>query len=233
MNPEFDQYASEYSRLLSDPLRDGFASDPAFFHRRKWMLICAYFAQKKLDPSKMSWLDVGCGQGDLLRLAGGSFSRALGCDPSSHMMRSSAQLDVHQQPSPTELPFADESFDFVTAVCVYHHVHGNDRTLLTQSIRRVLKPGGMLCVIEHNPWNPVTQAIVKRCPVDADAELLTAAEAGKLARSADLRILETRYFLYFPEPVFRRIGRIEIPLQKLPFGGQFASFCLKPTGREQ
>ena len=42
---EFDRYAPEYSSLLNDPLRDRFASDPVFFHRRKWMLIRDFFAQ--------------------------------------------------------------------------------------------------------------------------------------------------------------------------------------------
>lgn len=79
-------------------------------------------------------------------------------------------------------------------------------------------------MIEHNPLNPVTQIIVRRCPVDSDAELLTASTASRLMRSADLEILETAYFLYFPERVFNRIGWIERYLGKLPAGGQFAMF---------
>jgi SAM-dependent methyltransferase len=224
MNAEFDQYATEYSHLLNDPLRDRFTSDPVFFHRRKWMLIRDFFALRKVNPSNLRWLDVGCGQGELLRLAGGSFAQAVGCDPSSGMIQSCPGEELYQQPSPAELPFPDHSFDFVTAVCVYHHVHGGDRALLTKSIQRVLKPGGLFCLIEHNPWNPATRAIVKRCPVDSDAELLTASTAAKLVRSVDLEILETTYFLYFPENIFRRVSRVERSLRNWPLGGQYAVF---------
>jgi SAM-dependent methyltransferase len=228
---EFDLYAPEYSSLLNDPLRDRFASDPVFFHRRKLILIRDFFTQRRITPSNLRWLDVGCGQGELLRLAGRSFAQAVGCDPSSKMIQSCAQEEVYEQPSPAELPFPDRSFDFVTAVCVYHHVHGGDRALLTKSIRRVLRPGGLFCLIEHNPWNPVTQAIVKRCPVDSDAELLTASAAARLFRSMDLEILETAYFLYFPESIFRRISRIEQSLRSWPLGGQYAIFC-RNSGRD-
>jgi SAM-dependent methyltransferase len=99
--------------------------------------------------------------------------------------------------------------------------------LLTKSIHRVLKPGGVFCLIEHNPWNPVTQLIVKRCPVDLDAELLTARRATRLIRSAGLELLETAYFLYFPERLFKRMALMEHSLRRWPFGGQFATFCRK------
>lgn len=149
---EFDEYASEYSSLLNDPLRNRFASESGFFHRRKWMLIHDFFSQRRINPSNLNWLDVGCGQGELLKVAAPFFAKASGCDPSRGMIHSCAASDVYEQPSPAELPFPDRSFDFVTAVCVYHHVHGGDRALLTKSIQRVLRPGGLFCMIEHNPW---------------------------------------------------------------------------------
>src|SRR5947209_399657 len=152
MNPEFDQYAPIYSHLLKDRLREGFASDPVFFHRRKWSLIREFFDQREMTPSQMSWLDVGCGQGELLELGASRFSRAVGCDPSTGMMEKSTSADIYAQTSPTELPFPNASFDFITAVCVYHHVRREDRGALTTSIHRVLRPGGIFCLIEHNPW---------------------------------------------------------------------------------
>jgi SAM-dependent methyltransferase len=121
-----------------------------------------------------------------------------------------------------ELPFADRSVDFVTAVCVYHHVHGDARTLLTREIRRVLTPGGLCCIIEHNPWNPATRAIVKRCPVDVDAELITARATGQLLEASGFEIASTDYFLYLPESLFDRFAVTEQVLSKIPLGGQYA-----------
>jgi SAM-dependent methyltransferase len=132
------------------------------------------------------------------------------------------------QPSLVELPFEDGSVDFVTAVCVYHHVHGDARTLLTEEIRRVLRPGGLCCIIEHNPWNPVTRAIVRRCAVDVDAELLTASETNRLFGASGFRQVATDFFLYLPESLFRGIGALEGIFSKVPLGGQYAFMAQKP-----
>ncbi len=127
-----------------------------------------------------SWLDVGCGRGELLRLGQSAFGRVAGCDLSQEMLKASADLEVRLQTTPIALPFDSEAFDFVTAVCVYHHVGLPDRDALTRDAFRVLRPGGVLCVIEHNPLNPLTRRIVHRTPVDANANLL-AAFRGKAA----------------------------------------------------
>lgn len=228
-SPEFDRYAPSYAELLQDPLRDRFAQDALHFHRRKWALIQRVLKRAGVDLAAQRWLDVGCGQGELLEMAGGSFAQALGCDPSAEMIAPSSSFRVEHQPSPVELPFGDASVDFVTAVCVYHHVHGTARTLLTAEIRRVLTPGGLCCVLEHNPWNPVTRAIVRRCPVDVEAELLAARETGTLLLRAGFEALSTDYFLYFPEKVFNRVGQVEEMLRRIPFGGQYALLARVPA----
>jgi SAM-dependent methyltransferase len=117
----------------------------------------------------------------------------------------------------------------VTAVCVYHYVHGSARALLINEIRRALAPGGLCCIIEHNPWNPVTRAIVRRCPVDVDAELLTAPGTRMLFESAGFEPLSTDYFLYLPERLFNRLSFMERALRKLPFGGQYALVARAPS----
>jgi len=180
-------------------------------------------------PAALRWLDVGCGQGELLALAGSNFLQAAGCDPSAGMLPSSASFKTYQQASLVELPFASGSVDFVSAVCVLHHVHGGDRSLLADEMRRVLSPGGMCCIIEHNPWNPVTRRIVRRCPVDADAELLTAREASRLLRASGFRSLGQEYFLYLPERLFYTFGAVERVLSRLPFGGQYACLAKAPS----
>jgi len=188
-------------------------------------LIRDFFARTGRRIGQSDWLDVGCGAGELLRIAASSFASATGCDLSPGMLRECASFEVHKQPDPRTLPFADSIFDFVTAVCVYHHVEPEDRVPLTLELRRVLRPGGIACIIEHNPWNPATQIIVRRCPVDRNARLLTAGLVRKLMREADLSVRDSRFFLYLPEVVFLRAGRIEEILSGLPLGGQFAVFA--------
>jgi SAM-dependent methyltransferase len=227
MSTEFDQYAGAYPELLRDPIRDRFANRSQLFHERKLALILDFLARHNIAPEKLSWLDVGCGGGDLLDLGASKFQRAVGCDPSVKMAERCASAEVFTQTSPTELPFSDSSFAFVTAACVYHHVSRESRHALTTSIYRVLEPNGIFCMLEHNPWNPITQLIVKRCRVDQDADLLTSSQAVKTMQASNFDVLETSYFLYFPERIFHRARWLEGFLRRWPLGGQFAIFGRK------
>jgi SAM-dependent methyltransferase len=227
MLPEFDSYAREYSELLRDPVRDRFATTSLFFHQRKWGVIREFFDSLGRSTRESNWLDVGCGRGELLRLGQSAFGRVAGCDLSQEMLKASADLEVRLQMAPIELPFESETFDLVTAVCVYHHVGLSDRDALTWDAFRVLRPGGVLCVIEHNPVNPVTRRIVQRTPVDANANLLPHSEARRLVCSAGFSCLDTRFFLYLPEIAFRRMPWLEAFLKHVPLGGQYALFAGK------
>jgi len=225
----FDELSSSYDDLLRDPLRDRFTGQESmFFHRRKSELIRRFFRRRKIDTSGLRHLDVGCGKGELLNLLRGDFKHSAGCDVSADMMRQITGIETRVQNDPLKIPFEDGAFDLVTAVCVYHHVPPRSRPLLTQEIRRVLKPGGTFCMIEHNPRNPVTRLIVSRTPIDADAILLEAAEARGLTDVAGLQLREQTYFLYFPQMLYRYLGRLEGMLAKVPLGGQYAVFSQRP-----
>ena len=224
--PEFDRYASDYSNLLKDPLRDRFAPG-LFFHERKWLLIRDFFQRAKLDTNRLRWLDVGCGKGELLSFGRSSFGQVVGCDPSAEMLAHTKELEVRHQPDTSTLPLRGETFDFVTAVCVYHHVALKQRPDLTRAVAAGLSKGGLFCIIEHNPFNPLTQLIVRRSPVDANVELLLAREAARLCRGAGLNLIRSEYFLYFPEPIYRAFPH-ERWLSRLPLGGQYAVFAQKP-----
>lgn len=226
---EFDQYASSYAELLEDPLRTRFARDPLHFHRRKWIILQRLLSRENISIANQRWLDIGCGRGELLDMAGQNFAEAMGCDPSTEMISHICSFRKMHQPSLSELPLKDASVDFVTAVCVYHHVHGAARNALSKEIWRVLAPGGLCCIIEHNPLNPFTQSIVRRCPVDADAELLTAQEMSTLLLSAGLRTKSVDYFLYVPEKIFKWVGWSERLLAKVVLGGQYAVVSRKPA----
>ena len=152
------------------------------------------------------------------------FGRVAGCDPSTGMLGATAGFETREQTSPTRIPFGDGEFDFVTAVCVYHHVSPGERAELTADVVRVLKPGGTFCIIEHNPYNPATRLIVSRTPVDADAILLRPAETRALQQGAGLRVQEQPYFLYLPEPLYKHLAWLEGWLSGVPLGGQYATF---------
>lgn len=228
MTTEFDRLAPEYEALLKDPLRDYFAPESKFFVTRKLDVLLAFLRARSMDTHRALWLDVGCGKGQLLRTGRSSFGRVVGCDVSAEMIEASRDLDVACQVLPTRIPFDDASADVVTAVCVYHHIDPSDRAALTADIYRVLKPGGVFGIIEHNPLNPVVQLIIRRTPVDDNAILLRAGTARHLMRGAGLRVEATRYFLYLPQRVYRSARFLERALDRVPLGGQYAVFGLKP-----
>jgi SAM-dependent methyltransferase len=227
--PEFDQFSDAYRDLLKDPLRDRFASGAEFFHVRKRDLIRDFFRRRQLDTKQMSYLDLGCGKGELVSLLRNDFAYVAGCDPSSGMLKAGGLtgmgIDARVQDDPAKIPFEPGSFDFVTAVCVFHHVPPPARAALVREMRRVVKPSGTIAIIEHNPYNPATRLIVSRTPVDADAILLRASETRDLFQSAGLDVYQQSYFLYFPESLYGSLKSVETILANVPLGGQYAVFA--------
>ncbi len=129
------------------------------------------------------------------------------------------------------LPFEDAQFGFATAVCVYHHVDPGQRRALTGEAFRVLGPGGVFCLIEHNPWNPVTRFIVHQTPLDEGVHLLSVWESRRLLRAAGFTILRTDSFLLLPEWLYAAAPWTEQCLRNLMVGGQYAVWGQKPLGR--
>jgi SAM-dependent methyltransferase len=228
IQPEFDRYSASYEELLKDPIRDRFAGGSEFFHRRKRDLIREYFRNQGMDPRGLHYLDVGCGKGELISMLRDDFQSVSGCDPSPGMLGFVDGLDTRVQDDPAIVPFENATFDFISAVCVYHHVPPQARLAFTREVYRVLRPGGIFVLIEHNPNNPVTRLIVGRTPVDADAILLRASEARQWMLRAGFSHHLTRYFLFLPEALYQHGGRwVEGLLGKVPMGGQYANFGRK------
>ena len=66
---EFDKFSQSYEELLKDPVRDVFTvGRPEFFHVRKYDLIRDYLRRRRVDAKQLSYLDVGCGRGELASL---------------------------------------------------------------------------------------------------------------------------------------------------------------------
>ena len=114
-----------------------------------------------------------------------------------------APVLVHLVQAPVEnLPFPDESFESAVATLVFCSV--NDPLRGLSEVRRVLKPGGMLLMVEHvrarggiaimqNIVTPITRLVIGNCHWNRDTEK-TVLEAGfKIEQRRDL----TWYMLPF------------------------------------
>jgi SAM-dependent methyltransferase len=119
--------------------------------------------------------DVGSGVGEFHPFVQGTFGRICGADVSD---ASIAQAQIRSPEVQYEtyvgetLPYESAAFDLSIAICVLHHVPPTLLGGFLCEMRRVVRPGGLVCLIEHNPLNPLTKLIVVRCEFDRDAVLL-------------------------------------------------------------
>ena len=223
LKPEFDGLSDAYEELLKDPLRDRFTGGASeFFHIRKRDLIREFFRARHVDTQKLSFLDMGCGKGELLASLRTDFAEVFGCDPSPGMLAAGGLKQKELKHACSTIP---EGSLRRRAVRLHHRRSAYTITSLrifapdlTAEVRRVLKPGGWFAIIEHNPYNPVTRLIVSRTPMDAGAILLRPSETRRLLRDSGFRIDAQRYFLYCPERFYRQFGGLESALGAHPFG---------------
>ena len=149
-----------------------------FYDLRVWLMFLGRVATLRratldlaaLRPGERV-LDVGCGSGDLALSAArqvGSRGAVWGIDAAPQMVevaRSKAKrrrLNVQFQVEAVEvLPFPDASFDVVLSSLMMHHLPGELRRRALAEIRRVLRPGGRIVIVDLDatgrlprPWEP-------------------------------------------------------------------------------
>ncbi len=148
-------------------------------------------------------LDVGCGTGDLtLRAARrvGAEGRAAGIDASPNMIKiarrkaAKKSRDVDFRVAPIEdLPFTDGEFDAALSSLMIHHLPDDLKLRGLAEVRRVLKPGGRLVVVDLKPGKGIvgflSHLMGHRLPGDYAEQLRSIiSEAG----FEDVEILEVK-----------------------------------------
>ena len=100
------------------------------------------------------------------------------------------------------LPFGDSLFDIVFAACVFHHVDHAEHPAVLREFHRVLAPGGIAVVFEHNPYNPLTRRAIDACVFDRNARLIRAGalQRGFAQRGSPPRTGGTASFFRGPSP---------------------------------
>jgi SAM-dependent methyltransferase len=220
----FDDYRSNYRDVVQSSI--DFSGLPhSFFMRAKADLLRELIA-RRLGLEKPAMLDVGCGVGSFHPLLHGMVGRLCGIDVSSACVAQARadNRDVDYRAfDGSNFPFDDSSFDLVTAICVLHHVAPAEWAHFIDEMRRVVRPGGLICLIEHNPLNPLTRLAVARCEFDRDAVLLGAGRAQKLMMASGLREISARHFLLLPWET-KPARYVEGALSNIPIGAQYAAF---------
>ena len=218
---EFDRHADRYDEAIQESIRFS-GLERAVLVRAKARRLLDLVHRRLGDPRQLRALDVGCGDGLLDSYLGG-LVRLEGVDLSEAMVERAQARNpgaCYQVADGTDLPFPDATFDLSFAVCVLHHVPPDQRHRVVAELRRVTRRNGLVVVMEHNPWNPLTRLAVARCSFDRDAALLERREASRRLVQGGLRVVEQRYILFFPwsGPVATRIESLLAPL---PLGAQY------------
>ena len=101
-------------------------------------------------------LDLGCGNGRLLQIFKDIDIDYVGVDNSEkliEMAKKEYPAGKFQVADALKLPFADNYFDKVYSIAVFHHIPSKDfRRQFLQEAKRVLKPNGLLILTVWNLW---------------------------------------------------------------------------------
>lgn len=193
--PGFDRYAAHYDAVLAASLLPTGADIDSF---------AAYKVEEVAhvlrERSVRRILDFGCGPGRSLHHFQYLFPAAAlyGYDPSSECAAAAKARFPNAVVSSNWDALPTDGFDCIIAANVFHHVPRDERPAMMARCALALGPQGSLFVFEHNPLNPLTRWVFKRCPFDCDAEMLGRSETSRLGRGAGLEVVAARYTLFVP-----------------------------------
>ncbi|MEX0409337.1 methyltransferase domain-containing protein [Aquibium sp. LZ166] len=230
---DFDRLTEIYERDINQAI--AFAGmEHMFFIDKKRESIVRLAQERFGEIDKLDVLDLGCGLGAYHPGLEGAFRSLHGADVSARSVELAAERHpfVHYVNfDGVTLPYPDDSFDLAFTICVMHHVPPAQWDGFVAEMKRVLKPGGLALVYEHNPYNPATQYIVRSCDIDKDAVLLTPRKLRGLFGAAGFDEVQTRTIFSVP-PKGALLTQIDSLFGHLPFGAQYYLSAIKagPAG---
>ncbi|MDA3896543.1 MAG: class I SAM-dependent methyltransferase [Desulfobacteraceae bacterium] len=234
MKDNFGEFADNYNKTLNDAIQ--FSGEEAeFFIETKIKLMNEEIHRNNLCVRSI--LDFGCGTGNALKYIHKYFPEAsyYGIDVSKQSIqqaRTQGSTDLFFYYEGNRLPFENNSFDIVFASVVFHHISLISHTPLIEDIHRVLNPNGGFFLFEHNPYNPFVRKIVKDCPFDKDAFLLSPKYSKKIFHHSPFQTWTLKYYLFFPK--FLKIFRfLEKYLSWALIGAQYYIFAKKRKLRSE
>ncbi len=149
-----DGWLSEESARLYDFQVDVLFSGATAAMRRRALVPFAQIIKKK-DQRRVTYVDIACGTGGLLRPALAAFPRLQGVG----LDLSEPYLSVARDRAPKRrarfvnamaenLPFADGSVDVMSCVYLFHELPPKVRRQVISEVARVLKPGGSFLFVD-------------------------------------------------------------------------------------
>lgn len=185
-------------------------------------------------------LDVGCGDGALVRAVASQGAVVTGLDPDPAMLQAARTQTVAASIEAAfvdgraeQLPFPDASFDEVVTVTALCFIA--DTSLALREMVRVLRPGGRLVIGDLGRWSILAMDRRVRgwlgSKTWAAAKFRTASELRALTEQTGLRVVALRGAIFYPPIGFcaRALSPIDPWLGRLTTFG--AAFIALAAGR--
>jgi len=100
-------------------------------------------------PPESRVLDIGCHQGELLKLLDAKIAPSVGLDPLYRANTDSKRHLFFAQKFQESLPFANNSFDVIVLLATIEHIH--EKSVIASEARRLLNPGGRVVITVPAP----------------------------------------------------------------------------------
>jgi SAM-dependent methyltransferase len=169
------------------------------------------FLEMLPDVAGLSGLDVGCGEGANTRQVVRRGARMTALDISQKFVRLAADFDEAGTPAITylvadgcRLPFAPNSFDFVTAFMSLMDMPDQEAAFV--EVRRVLKPGGFF---QFSITHPCTDTPYRKWIEDGEGRHIALSVAGYF-RENDGEVCEWM-FCHAPAELRETLPKFRIP----------------------
>lgn len=216
----FDQNAQRYLQELNLGLR--YSGESAQYFADHRVQVSAAIFDRLVGGDCRSILDYGCGIGTANPFLAQQFPQAeiTGFDVAGEAIQLAADKFPSSRWISQMQDLSADSFDLVYCNGVFHHIEPGQRDRCLLDITRVMKPGGLFCLWENNPWNPGTRWIMSRVPFDRDAICLPPTETWNRLLGSGLVVRERQFHFWFPRALSWLRG-LERWLVSVPLGGQY------------
>jgi SAM-dependent methyltransferase len=222
---DFNKTKKTYQSIIEDSVAFT-GKDHSFFNDLKVRYISNIVNLVLPSLNQPKLLDVGCGHGYIHPKLSQAGFNIVGIDVASEVVEIAKKTNPDISYFPFDghsIPFNENTFDIVTLVCVMHHISPSEWARFLLEIRRVLKEGGVIIVIEHNPFNPLTNYLVSKNEIDNDAVLISSFNLKRLLKNAKFKNVKIKNVLFTPFDnwIFRLLDKF---LFWCPFGGQYCIY---------
>ena len=222
LQAEFDQMAEAYYEKHKANIAIT-GESPEYFAEYK-IADLAELVRKESIPSRQIF-DFGSGIGNSLPFFRKYFGQSeLQCGDVSAKSIEIAQTRFPGQEKyllvGRKIPLPTHSQDIAFSACVFHHISHDKHRYWLRELHRIVRPGGLLVIYEHNPLNPLTVHAVNTCPLDINARLIPGKKMRFRAMESGWEKTVLEYRVFFPS-ILKGLRLAEKYLGWLPLGAQY------------